>query len=125
MAAPDPARRAAERHGHRAENRAALALRLKGYRILARRFRTPVGEIDIIARRGRTIVFVEVKARATRDAALLAVTPAGRSRIIRAARFWLGRQPGAAGFDLRFDVILVMPRRWPAHMQGAFDEEGG
>lgn len=117
-------RRRAERRGHAAEAFAALLLRLKGYGILARRFRTPVGEIDIVARRGRTIAFVEVKARGTTGAGLEAVTGTGRSRIAAAAQAYLARYPAASRMTLRFDVVVVAPRRWPRHLRGAFGERG-
>jgi putative endonuclease len=117
-------RQAAEVRGRRAEMLAAWFLRLKGYRVLARRYKTPVGEIDLIVRRGRRIAFVEVKARGTSDEAVLAVTPTGRRRIARAAEAWLAAHPAAAGLDLRFDVVLASPRRWPRHLTGAFDADG-
>ncbi len=117
-------RRAAENRGRRAETLAAWYLRLKGYRVLARRYKTPVGEIDLIVRRGRQIAFVEVKARAAADDGLLAVTPAGRRRIARAAELWLASHPAAAGLGLRFDVVVAAPRRWPRHLPGAFDGDG-
>jgi putative endonuclease len=122
MASPE--RRAAETRGRRAETIAAWFLRLKGYRVLATRYKTPVGEIDLIVRRGRQVAFVEVKARDSRDAAIFAVTPIGQRRIARAAAVWLAAHPAAAGLDLRFDVVLTMPRRWPRHLTGAFDAEG-
>lgn len=121
---PAAHRVAAEKHGRRAEALAALYLRLKGYRILARRYRTPVGEIDLIARRGRTIAFVEVKARASRDAGAEAVTPFARQRISRAADAWLARNPAATGFTIRIDILVMVPRRWPYHLQNAFGQGG-
>jgi len=117
------ARRAAEGRGRRAEWMAAWFLRLKGYRVLARRYRTPVGEIDLIVRRGRLIAFVEVKARATPVEAVEAVTPANRHRVGRAAAAWLAAHP-VDGFDLRFDVVALSPRRVPRHIPGAFDADG-
>ncbi|MFT5776628.1 YraN family protein [Hyphomonas sp.] len=87
------ARQRAERRGRTGETLAALCLRLKGYRILETRLRTPVGEIDLIASKGRIIAFVEVKARARRGDALSAVTPARWQRISRAADFWMARRP--------------------------------
>jgi putative endonuclease len=117
-------RRRAERRGRRAEAVAAWGLRLKGYRILARRYRTPVGEIDLVAGRGRVIAFVEVKSRATLADAAEAVTAAGRRRIARAAAAWLAAHPSAAGRDLRFDVIVAAPRRLPRHLRGVFDAGG-
>jgi putative endonuclease len=120
----DPKRRKAEVRGRRAETVAAWYLRLKLYRVLARRYRTPVGEIDLIARRGKTIVFVEVKERANDAAIFEAVTPASRKRIARAAELWLTSHPGAAGFNQRFDVIFATPGRLPRHLVSAFDHRG-
>lgn len=114
------ARRAAYRLGLSAETRAALWLRLKGYRILARRYRTPRGEIDLIARRGKTIAFVEVKARANRNAALEAISPQAQRRIVEAAHIWLSTNPGCMDVTLRFDAMLIAPRRLPHHMANAW-----
>ncbi|SDB22528.1 YraN family protein [Bauldia litoralis] len=122
--AADPRRRAAEIRGRRAETMAAWWLRLKGYRVLARRFRSGAGEIDLIVRRGRTIVFVEVKLRAGEDAAILAVRPASRRRIARAAELWIGRHPALATFDRRFDVVVAVPGKLPRHMVSVFDSQG-
>jgi putative endonuclease len=113
-------RQLAFRLGLSAELRAALLLRLKGYRIVARRWRGPAGEIDLIARRGRLLAFVEVKARDGFDAAAWSVTPRQQRRIAAAARDWLGRHPDERIQDIRFDVILVMPWRLPRHLRGAF-----
>jgi len=118
---PAPGRVAAFRTGLSAETRAAAFLVAKGYRILMRRFRTPYGEIDIIARRRNLLIFVEVKARASLDAAAYAVTPHQQRRIINAANAWLMAHPEHASFDLRFDAVLVAPRRLPHHVPGAFD----
>jgi putative endonuclease len=117
-------RRAAEDRGGRAETVAAWYLRLKGYRILSRRYKTPAGEIDLIARRGRTIVFVEVKQRPDDTAALDAVTATSRKRIARAAGLWLSRHPAAVGLDQRFDVVLTLPRRLPRHLVSVFGADG-
>lgn len=114
------ARRGAERRGHWAETLAALLLRIKGYRIIERRFRSKAGEIDLIARRGRRLAFVEVKARATADEAAWAVTPRQQARIIRAAEHWLAIQGDSREFDMSFDVVLVAPWTWPRHMASAF-----
>ena len=118
-------RRRAYRFGARAERLAELALRLKGYRILARRFRAPGGEIDIIACRGEVVAFVEVKARPSHQAALEAVTGAQRSRIASACRSFLASNPPnlppAHRLTLRFDIILVRPGRWPVHIPGAWE----
>ena len=119
--APRPERVKAFRLGVSAESRAAMFLIAKAYRIVARRWKTPFGEIDIVARRRRTLVFVEVKARASADDAAEAVTERGKRRIIGAAEFWLSQHPGAADYDIRFDVILVVPGKLPRHIPNAFD----
>lgn len=111
-------RQDAERYGRAAEALAAIYLRLKGYHIVARDLRTPVGEIDLIACRGNTIVFVEVKARTA--AAEEVLTPAQRRRIVRAAELFLARRPAFARLDVRFDLLLIGRRRWPRHLQAAF-----
>ncbi len=121
VAEADPKRVAAFQNGISAESRAALLLIAKGYRILARRFRTPSGEIDIVASRRGTLVFVEVKARVRYDDAVEAVTEQQRRRIIGAAELWLARRPQDAQGDIRFDVVLVTPGRIPKHLPGAFD----
>lgn len=116
-------RRRAERRGRRAEVIAGLVLQLKGYRVLARRVRTPVGELDLIVRRGRAVVFVEVKQRATLDAAAHAVTPAQAERSARAAQWWLAKQDDFAHDTLRFDCVLI--GRWSIrHIVNAFDAAG-
>jgi putative endonuclease len=114
------ARRVAETKGHRAESLAALLLRVKGYSILERRFRSRAGEIDLIARRGRRLAFVEVKARATVDQAAWSITPRQQARIARAAEHWLAMQGETQDFDMSFDVVLVVPWGWPRHMVSAF-----
>lgn len=124
MTAASEARRDAERRGRRAEVFVAWYLRAKGYRVIARRFKTPVGEIDLIVRRGRTIAFVEVKHRPTDAEASEATTPATRQRIARAASYWLARHPKAAEADLRFDVVVSVPGRLPRHIMAAFDAAG-
>jgi putative endonuclease len=116
-----PERVAAFRTGLSAETRAAAYLIAKGYRILAKRFRTPYGEIDIVARRRNLLAFVEVKARNTLDEAAYAVTPRQQRRIIDAAQAWLMAHPEHADFDMRFDVMLIAPRHLPRHLLAAFD----
>jgi putative endonuclease len=116
-----PERVAAFRTGISAESRAAAWLIAKGYSILARRFRSPFGEIDIVARRRRLVAFVEVKARASLDEAAYAVTPRQQRRIVEAAQAWLMAHPGHAEFDLRFDVMLIAPGHLPRHLLAAFD----
>jgi putative endonuclease len=120
-AAPRPERLAAFKLGLSAESRAAMLLIAKAYRILARRWKTPFGEIDIVARRRRTLIFVEVKARATLDEAVEAVTERSKQRIIGAAELWLAHHPADAEGDIRFDVIVVVPGKIPQHIVNAFD----
>jgi putative endonuclease len=112
-------RRAAEKGGRRAETIAAWWLRLKGWRILARRARTPVGEIDLIARRGRTVAFVEVKARAHAGAAGLALDE-WRLRRVAAAAEALAPRYARPGDDLRIDAIFIVPRRLLLHLQNVW-----
>jgi putative endonuclease len=121
VATASPERVAAFRTGLSAEARAAAYLMAKGYRILAKRFKTPHGEIDLIARRRNLLAFVEVKARATLDDAAFAVTPRQQRRIIDAAQAWLAAHPEHLEFELRFDVILIAPRHLPRHLLAAFD----
>jgi len=116
-----PERVAAFQTGLSAESRAAAWLIAKGYRILARRFRTPHGEIDIVARRRNLIAFVEVKARASLDEAAYAVTARQQQRIVNAAQGWLMAHPEHADFELRFDAMLIAPRHLPRHLLAAFD----
>src|SRR3982750_1917325 len=116
-----PERIAAFRTGLSAESRAAAFLMAKGYRILAKRFRTRYGEIDIVARRRNLLAFVEVKARATLDDAAYALTASQQARIIEAAQGWLVAHPEHADFELRFDAMLIAPRRLPRHLLAAFD----
>jgi putative endonuclease len=118
---PRPERVAAFRTGLSAESRAAAFLLAKGYRILARRFRTPVGEIDIVCGRRSTLVFVEVKARNRLDDAAEAVTERTRQRIVAAAEYWLSQHPDDVTRDMRFDAVLVAPGKLPRHIAGAFD----
>ena len=116
-----PERQVAFRTGISAESRAAAFLIAKGFRILARRWRSPVGEIDIIARRRTLLVFVEVKARENLDDAAWSVTPRQRQRIAAAAEVWLAHNPDARIRDIRFDAMLVAPGRIPRHITAAFD----
>ncbi len=127
--APDPgpaagrgydSRIGAYRRGHRGEFLAAAALMLKGYRIVARRYRTRLGEIDLIARRGDLVLIVEVKARPTLQAAMEAVARSSERRIEAAADLWLAKQRDHARLSLRFDLVAVLPRRWPVHVPNLF-----
>jgi putative endonuclease len=105
---------AAFRVGISAESRAAAYLVAKGFRILARRWKSPAGELDIVARRRRLLVFVEVKARATLDDAAEAVTGRQRHRIASAAEAWLAIYPQPHVLDMRFDAVLVAPGKYRA-----------
>ncbi len=122
MAAPS-ARIDAERRGRFAETLCVWSLRLRGWKILARRLTGKrglgVGEIDIVAKRGKVIAFIEVKARARREDALDAVTGAQRLRIARAAEVFLARYPGGESCDIRFDVMTVT-RGLPVHLEDAW-----
>ena len=117
-------RRLAYGRGQRAEVIAAWWLRLKGYRILARGYRVPVGEIDLVARRGRTLALVEVKARADLLTAHTAISPRQRRRIERAAVSFLQRHPALTHCDVRFDVVLLAPGRRPRHLADAWRPDG-
>ena len=120
-ATPRPERVAAFKLGLSAESRAAMFLIAKAYRILARRWKTPFGEIDIVARRRHTLVFVEVKARATLEEAVEAVTEHSKQRIVNAAELWLAHHPQDGKGDIRFDVVVVTPGKIPYHIPNAFD----
>ena len=110
--------------GYMAETAAAWFLRLKGYRILERNFKPPrgsgAGEIDIIAAKGGTIAFIEVKRRATQTAAAESVNARVRSRRVRGAEYYLATHPDLAEKELRFDVVLISPDHLPEHIQNAF-----
>jgi putative endonuclease len=116
-------RQAAFKLGVSAEGRAALLLAAKGYRELARRWKSPVGEVDLVVRRGRTLVFVEVKARPRIDDAAWSVLTRQKRRIVAAAEAWLAAHPEHAGYDIRFDAVLVAPGRLPQHLVAAFEAE--
>lgn len=118
-------RRSALSRGRLAEYVATVVLVSKGYRILARRYLVKGGEIDIVARRGDTIAFVEVKARPTLDEAHAAIDHVKRRRISRAVRVWLVANPWAVRLTLRGDAISLAPWRWPAHVIGAVELELG
>jgi putative endonuclease len=115
------ARQAAFRAGLSAESRAAAYLAGRGYAIAARRFKSRVGEIDIVARRGAELVFVEVKARPRLDDAALSVTPRQQRRIVAAAEAWLADHPDDGACEIRFDVILVARNGRTQHIAAAFD----
>lgn len=105
-------RKAAYNKGVEAENAAARYLRLKGYEILERRYKTPVGEIDLIAARGETLVFAEVKSHKSEEQSLYAVNARSRRRIEAAASYYISMNEDKAGWAMRFDV-LVVPQNAP------------
>jgi len=113
-------REEAEKRGRRAETLAVWYLRLKGYRILSRRYRTPVGEVDLIARRGSLLAFIEVKARTSHSEAAHSISRRQQQRIGRAAEHFLAAHSALQDHDIRFDAILVAPRSWPHHLKGAW-----
>ncbi|WP_394691069.1 YraN family protein [Hoeflea sp.] len=113
-------KRRSERKGHRAEWFAAFALMLKGYRISALRYKTPLGEIDLVARKGDLIAFIEVKARRDLAAGVDSVSYASQRRIRAAGDVYISRQPDAERLSWRFDIIVVSPWRWPVHLKDAF-----
>ena len=108
-------RREAERGGRRAERLAAWWLRLKGWRILAVRARTPVGEVDLVARRGRVLAFVEVKARASDEQAGFALDEWRLRRVARAVEA-LAPRFARADADIRIDALFIVPGRLPRHL---------
>ncbi len=118
-------RRAAYRRGRGAEFCAAWLLRAKGYRIVARGYRCPAGEIDIVARRGSVLVAVEVKARTSLAAAAEAIDQRQRSRIARALGDFIIRNPASADCDIRFDAVLASPWWRPHHIVDAWRPNNG
>ncbi len=110
----------ADKRGSRAEFWASVVLRLKGYQILRRNYRVPVGEIDLIARRGKVLAFVEVKYRAQTSAAQTAARNQQWQRIERAASTFVGRHRSLQDKLWRFDVMACAPRAWPKHIEDAW-----
>lgn len=113
-------KRRLERKGRRAEWLAALALTLRGYRIAALRYRTRAGEIDIVARKGDLIAFVEVKARRDLATGVDAVSHSAQRRIRDAGSSFISEQKDSAQLSWRFDIVVVSPWRWPVHLKDAF-----
>ncbi len=113
-------KRRRERYGRTAETIAVLWLSLRGHRILGRRLRTPVGEVDLLAERGRTIVVVEVKARASRTAGLEALGPHQRRRLEQAAAWLTANRHELRDRPIRFDLVIVRPWRLPCHLSDAW-----
>jgi putative endonuclease len=120
MMRPSQDRRQAHLFGLEAEWFASLWLRAKGYRLLAQRYTIKGGEIDLIMRRGSTIAFVEVKARARIADAEIAIDQRKIDRIARAARHWVARNPKALACHLRGDALFVGPGRLPRHVASAY-----
>ncbi|MEN3952208.1 YraN family protein [Iodidimonas sp. SYSU 1G8] len=116
-------RQRAFRAGRMAETLCVWALRLKGYRILARNWKTAAGEADIVARRGGLIAFVEVKARASHAAGIEAVSVRQQRRVRRAAEIFMAAHPSLASLDMRFDIMTIAPGSWPTHSPGAWGYE--
>ncbi len=112
-------RRAAEAAGRRGERIAGWWLRLKGWHILDRRVRTPAGEVDLVAKRGALIAFVEVKTRATAAELDLAIDQRRLARVAAAAEYLMGRY-ATAGEDIRVDVLLLAPGQVPRHIENAW-----
>jgi putative endonuclease len=112
-------RRRRHRSGLAAEMIVAILLTVTGHRILARRFKSPVGEVDIIAARGRRVAFIEVKRRLTSEDCEAAITGELRKRVRRAAALWLARNPRFQTYDVGFDLVFVVPWRFPTIMHDA------
>ena len=110
-----------QRHGIWAEYLALAYLTCKGYRFITSRYKTRLGEIDLIVRRGRTLVFVEVKARAKRDDAAFAVHARNQSRVVRASQLFMATHPVYQSYQVRFDVMLIAWYRKPHHLVHAFE----
>ena len=117
-------KRQAERKGRWSENLVILWLRLKGYRILEKRIKTPKGEIDIIAKRFKSLIFIEVKARKNVETGLFSITPRQIKRIISAANYWRSVKHKYNDFTCRFDIVIVNPYLSITHIKNAFDEAG-
>lgn len=113
-------RQRAVRRGRWGERLAAMILRLKGYRILATGYQPGLGEIDIVARKGRILVFVEVKTRRDPGDAISAVSSVQLERIARSAETFVASRPVLQGLDWRFDVIGIAPFKWPCHIVDAW-----
>lgn len=112
--------RRARQDGRRSEFLCALWLMAKGYRILGFRLKTPSAEIDLLVSKGDLVVVVEVKRRTSLDAALDAVTPQQRDRLLRAARSIAARRPDLSAASIRLDLMALAPRRWPRHIHDAW-----
>jgi len=117
--------REAHHRGHGAEKRAAWWLRFKGYRVLAINWRSVAGEIDLIAKRGSTLAFIEVKQRIDPDTAALSLAPQQRARLARAAGLFVAQRPALADLTLRFDLMAFGRLGRPVHLKDAWRPESG
>ena len=113
-------RRTNHRSGIMAEYAALAYLTAKGYRLVAMRYKTKLGEIDLIMRRGRTLAFIEVKARSTHTDAAHAIHSKNQSRVMQAAQLFLTQHPTYQDYEVRFDALLIAWYRWPHHLVHAF-----
>lgn len=120
MIRPRKTRAQAEQAGRKAEQFAALALQLKGYVIVARRAKNVRGEVDLIARRGKVLAFIEVKMRQKTSDPATILTPAQMQRIINGATGWAAGRPWTRNCQWRYDFVLVTPWRWPLHLRDAW-----
>ena len=118
---PEPQRKTGYQTGLRAEKTAEIMLRLKGWRVLARRYKTPVGEIDLVARRGNMLAFIEVKWRRDTDRAAEAVHLRNQQRVRDAAALYLQEHPQYNHMEMRFDTIVMAPKSWPRHIEAAWE----
>ncbi len=121
MARDPSTRRSAERKGHKGETIAVIWLMLKGYRIVARRYKTKIGEVDIIARKRDVVAMVEVKARNSVGEAMDAVDRTTMRRIEAAGDIWLAKQRDFARLSVRYDLVAILPRKLPVHVKRLFD----
>ena len=124
MARDYSSRLSAERKGRKGETLAMIFLMLKGYRIIARRYKTKLGEVDIIARKRDVVAMVEVKARASLLEAMDAVDFSTMKRIESAGDIWLSKQRDYAQLNIRYDLIAILPRKWPVHVESLFQARG-
>lgn len=107
--------------GLRAEKLAEIALMIKGFYILARRYKTPLGEIDLVVRRGRTLAFVEVKWRGTQKEAAEAIHAKNQMRVRNASALYLQKHPRYTNMNIRFDAMVLARGRWPKHIPHAWE----
>ena len=115
--------RAAFRRGRWAERLALALLWLKGYRLLGRNLRTPFGEIDLLARRGRVLAVIEVKARPDLATARAAISPHQQARLLNALAWLVSRRDDFKDLQPRCDALLIAPGTWPRHLVNAFGDD--